>query len=67
MAQQLLAVSPEVPRFGYRRMAAWCALGETRVRRQWLALGLIVPRRRPRRCRSRSDIRLPGAVQPNVV
>ena len=33
VAQRLLAASPEVPRFGYRRMAAWLALGEARVRR----------------------------------
>ena len=67
VAQRLLAASPEVPRFGYRRMAAWLALGEARVRRQWRALGLNIPRRRPRRRRSGSDIRLPGAVQPNAV
>lgn len=34
VAEKLLAASPQVPRFGYRRMAAWLALGEARVRRQ---------------------------------
>ena len=67
VAEKLLAASPQVPRFGYRRMAAWLALGEARVRRQWRALGLNIPRRRPRRRRSGSDIRLPGAVRPNAV
>ena len=67
VAEQLLAASPEVPRFGYRRMAAWLELGEARVRRQWRILGLNIPRRRPRRRRSGSDIRLPGAVRPNAV
>ncbi len=67
VAEKLLAASPQVPRFGYRRMAAWLELGEARVRRQWRALGLNIPRRRPRRRRSGCDIRLPGAVRPNAV
>ncbi len=65
--ERLLAATQEVPRFGYRRMAAWLCLGEARVRRQWRTLGLSIPRRRPRRRRSGSDIRLPGAAQPNAV
>ena len=67
VAERILAASPEVPRFGYRRMAAWMDLGESRVRRMWRTLGLEIPRRRPRRRRSGSDIRLPGAVRPNAV
>ena len=67
VAQRLLEASPKVPRFGYRRMAAWLDLGEAKVRRQWRALGLNIPRRRPRRRRSGSDIRLPGATRPNAV
>ena len=67
VAERLLAASPQVPRFGYRRMAAWLGLGEARVRRQWRALGLNIPRRRPRRRRCGSDIRLPSAVRPNTV
>lgn len=67
MAERLLAASPKVPRFGYRRMAAWLDLGEARMRRLWRQLGLNIPRRRPRRRRSGNDIRLPGAVRPNAV
>jgi len=67
MGQRLIAASQEVPRFGYRRMAAWLTLSESRVRRLWRAMGLNIPRRRPRRRRSGSDIRLPGAVRPNAV
>lgn len=64
VAERMLAASPEVPRFGYRRMAAWPDLGESRVRRMWRTQGLEIPRRRRR---SGSDIRLPGAVRPNAV
>lgn len=67
LAEGLLASSQQVPRFGYRRMAAWLNVGEARVRRLWRSLGLNIPRRRPRRRRSGSDIRLPGAVRPNGV
>ena len=67
IGQQLITASQDVPRFGYRRMAAWLSLSESRVRRLWRTLGLNIPRRRPRRRRSGSDIRLPGAVLPNAV
>lgn len=67
LAERLLAASPQVPRFGYRRMAAWLGVGEARVRRLWRSLGLNIPRRHPRRRRSGNDIRLPGAVRPNAV
>jgi hypothetical protein len=67
LTQQLIAASQEVPRFGYRRMSAWLALGESRVRRLWSALKLGIPRKRPRRRRSGNDIRLPGATKPNSV
>jgi putative transposase len=67
LAERLVASSPQVPRFGYRRMAAWLDVGEARVRRLWRSLGLSIPRRRPKRRRSGSDIRLPGAVRPNAV
>ena len=62
-----MAAAQEVPRFGYRRMSAWLAMGESRVRRMWRALQLNIPRRRPRRRRCGNDIRLPGATQPNSV
>jgi len=65
--EQLIATSQSYPRFGFRRAAAWLSLGEKRVRRLWRQLGLQLPRRRPRRRRCGSDIRLPGAPQPNAV
>ena len=65
--QQMIEASQRFPRFGYRRMAAWLRIGETRTRRLWRELGLQLPKRRPRRRRCGSDIRLPGAVRPNSV
>jgi hypothetical protein len=35
MGEQLLVASQVVPRFGYRRMAAWLDMSESRVRRMW--------------------------------
>ena len=32
VGSRLLSASQEVPRFGYRRMAAWLGLGESQVR-----------------------------------
>lgn len=64
---ELVATSQRFPRFGYRRAAAWLQLGETRTRRLWRMLGLQLPRRRPRRRRCGSDMRLPGSVRPNGV
>ncbi len=65
--ETLIAASQRFPRFGYRRMAAWLGLGETRTRRLWCQLGLGLPKRRPRRRRCGSDIRLPQALRPNSV
>lgn len=65
--QQMIEASQRFPRFGYRRMAAWLRIGETRTRRLWRELGLQLPKRRPRRRRCGSNIRLPGAVRPNSV
>jgi putative transposase len=67
LGARLMAAAQEVPRFGYRRMAAWIGVGESSVRRLWRALDLNIPRRRPRRRRCGSDIRLPGAVRPHAV
>ncbi len=67
LGEQLMAASQEVPRFGYRRMSVWLAMGESRVRRMWRALQLNIPRLRPRHRRCGNDIRLPGATQPNSV
>ena len=64
---KLLDAAQQFPRFGYRRMAAWLCLGETRIRRVWRQSGMQLPRRRPRRRRTGTDIRLPGAVKPNAV
>jgi putative transposase len=49
----------------YRRISAWLSLGESRMRRMERALKLNFPAWRPRRRRRGSDIRLPGATQPN--
>jgi putative transposase len=65
--EQLMRATQRFPRFGYRRMAAWLSLGETRTRRLWRNLKLQLPRRRPRRRRCGSDIRLPSAIRPNSV
>jgi len=67
LAERLISASQEVPSFGYRRMSAWLALDESRVRRLWSALKLCIPRKRARRRRCGSDIRLPGATKPNSV
>lgn len=67
MTEKLMAASTQHPRFGYRRMAAWLDVGQAKVRQLWRELGLNIPRHRPRRRRSGSDIRLPGAVRPNAV
>lgn len=56
LGERLMAAAQEVPRFGYRRMSAWLALGESRVRRMWRALQLNISGRRPRRRRCGNDI-----------
>lgn len=66
-AAQLLSTSQQYPRFGYRRMAVWLSLGEKRVRRLWSQMGLTLPRRRSRKRRLGTDVRLPGAPIPNSV
>ena len=67
LAERLLATAQHYPRFGYRRSAAWLDEGLCRVRRLWAQLGLNLPRRRPRRRRCGSDMRLPGATRANHV
>jgi transposase InsO family protein len=64
---QLLQTSQEYPRFGYRRMAFWLSLSETRVRRLWSQQGLQLPRRRSRKRRLGTEVRVPGAPIPNSV
>jgi putative transposase len=67
IGEKLVAMTQQYPRFGYRRAAIWVRLGETRVRRLWHKMRLQLPRRGPRRRRSGSDIRLPGATMANFV
>lgn len=67
VSEQLVATTQRFPRFGYRRAAVWLKLGETRTRRLWRQLGLQLPRRRPRRRRSGSDIRVPTSTVRNAV
>ena len=50
-------MTQQYPRFGYRRAAIWVSLGETRVHRLWRNMRLQLPRKRPRRPRTGSDIR----------
>lgn len=67
LGSRLMATSQEFPRFGYRRTAFWLNESERRVKRLWRQLGLNLPRRRPRRRRCGTDMRLLGAVRPNHV
>ena len=67
LGEQLMATAQAYPRFGYRRSAAWLDQGLSRVRRLWRQMGLNLPRRRPRRRRCGTDIRLPGAPRANSV
>ena len=67
LGERLIASSQELPRFGYRRTALWLEVSLCRVRRLWKRLGLQLPRRRPRRRRCGTDMRLPGATHPNSV
>ncbi len=67
LGNRITEVSQRFPRFGYRRIAAWTDIGSKRVWRLWSLLGLSLPKRRPRRRRCGSDIRLPNAMLPNAV
>lgn len=67
LAGRLMTTSQEFPRFGYRRSAVWLNESERRVKRLWRQLGLNLPRRRPRRRRCGTDMRVLGAIRPNHV
>ncbi len=67
LGAKLMETAQQLPRFGYRQSAAWVGEGEDRVKRLWALMGLSLPRRRPRRRRCGSDMRLLGAVKPNHV
>ena len=67
LGTQLIEASGRYPRFGYRRIAVMTDQSIGRVWRLWRSLGLNLPKRRPRKRRCGSDIRIPGAMQPNSV
>lgn len=56
LSERLLATSPQVPRLGCRRMAAWLSAVEAWVQLLWRSLGLNIPRRRRHRRRNGNDI-----------
>lgn len=64
---ELMEASARYPRFGYRRIAVMTDNSTSRVWRLWRKLGLNLPKRRPRKRRCGSDIRVPGATAPNGV
>jgi transposase InsO family protein len=64
---QLIEASSRYPRFGYRRIAVMTDTKVSRVWRLWSKLGLNLPKRRPRKRRCGSDIRIPGSTAPNGV
>ena len=69
LSGQLIETSQRYPRFGYRRVRIMLpeTVSSSRVWRLWSSLGLALPRRRPGRRRSASDIRIPGPVKTNHV
>jgi putative transposase len=67
LAGRIQDVTQQFPRFGYRRVAAWLDVSDKRIWRMWSRMGLALPKRRPRRRRCGSDIRLPNAMLPNTV
>jgi transposase InsO family protein len=67
LGRQLIEASGQFPRFGYRRIAVMTGASISRVQRLWSQLGLNLPKRRPKKRRCGSDIRIPGATAPNSV
>ncbi len=67
LGAQLIEASGRYPRFGYRRIAVMTGQSVGRVWRLWQELGLDLPKRRPRKRRCGTDIRIPGATGPNNV
>jgi hypothetical protein len=67
LGAQLIEASGRYPRFGYRRIAVMTDQSVGRVWRLWNSLGLNLPKRRPRKRRCGTDMRIPGATQPNSV
>jgi hypothetical protein len=62
IAAQLIEASGRYPRFGYRRIAVMTDKSMGCVWRLWSRLGLNLPRRRPRKRRCGTDMRI--QVQP---
>jgi len=67
LTEQIMHLSQQYPRFGYRRIAVMANRAPGQVFRLWQRLRLALPRRRPRRRRCGHDMRLPGSVRPNAV
>ncbi|BCT66469.1 hypothetical protein NNRS527_00030 [Nitrosospira sp. NRS527] len=67
LTASLVEASSRYPRFGYRRIAVMTCQSASRVWRLWNRLGLNLPKRRPRKRRCGTDIRIPGATRPNNV
>jgi transposase InsO family protein len=67
IAAQLIEASGRYPRLGYRRIAVMTGKSMGSVWRLWSRLGLNLPRRRPRKRRCGTDMRIPGATRPNSV
>jgi transposase InsO family protein len=66
---QIVETAQQYPRFGYRRVQVMLpsTVSLSRVWRLWSVNGLGLPRKRPRRRRCGSDIRVPGAIQLNHI
>jgi len=67
LAGKLMEASSRDQRFGYRHIAVMTDQSVGRVWLLWSSLGLNLPRRCPRKRRCGTDIRIPGATQPNSV
>lgn len=67
LGERLMEASGRYPRFGYRRIAVMTNQSQGRVFRLWRELGLNLPRRRPKKRRCGTDIRIPGATVPNNI
>lgn len=65
--EQLLELSHRYPRFGYRRIAVMAGRSAGQVFRLWQKWQLALPKRRPRRRRVGTKMRVPNAIQPNRV
>ncbi len=67
LGQALIGEAARYPRFGYRRIAIMAKTSLARVWRLWGRLKLALPRRRPKRRRCGTDMRVPNATRTNSV